>query len=272
MYGMELHFLPSWQMWFTAALIVCGTLALLYTTRKYFLFGFSASLIVLPLLPALYAMRFSPTIEMVQDRYLYLPSVGFCLVLGWIAKNTLQTWRTRSIVGLTAVTTVFALLCYAQEGFYANQVAMYARAAEYAPRDQYVSLQLANSYAQEGRYEEALVQYKRACPIEADLDCVAGLAEGQYFTHRYAEALPRLQTITRVLDHTDSGHNPTTLIQHEQFLLWLADTQRHLGNSVAAEETDKRSQATAANISAQPEANALARAFKIPTLPMQVSR
>lgn len=272
MYGMDLHFLPSWQMWLTIAVIVGGLSVLACLTRKHFLFGLSASLIVLPLLPALYAMRFSPTIEMVQDRYLYLPSVGFCLLLGWIAKNTLETWRGRSIAGLSAVTTVFALLCYAQEGFYANQKAMYARTAKFAPRNQYVSLQLANAYAWEGRYEEALAQYNHACSIGVNLDCIAGLAEGQYFTHRYAEALPNLETVARVMDHTDSGRNPTTLIQHEQFILWLADTQRQLGNTGDADATSKRAEAIALQISAKPEANALARAFKVPIPAPQVSR
>lgn len=272
MYGLQLHFASSPLMWLAAVLIVSALTALALATKKHVVFGFSAALIALPLIPALYAMRFSPDIEMVQDRYLYLPSVGFCLLLGWIAKHTLETWRTRSIVGLTAITTVFALLCYAQEGFYANQEAMYARTAEFAPDNQYVSLQLASSYAAEGRYEEALAQYNHACSLGVNLDCIAGLATGQYFTHRYAEALPNLRTVVRVMDHTDSGHNPTTLIQHEQFLLWLADTQRQLGDSSSADETTKRAQVIASEISAKPEANALARAFKIPTLPGQVSR
>jgi tetratricopeptide (TPR) repeat protein len=259
-------------MWVWAAGIVLGLAALALLGKKDFVFTFAAALIALPLLPALYGMRFSSNIEMVADRYLYLPSVGLCLVVGWFAKRMLESRRRAVIICVASLATVFAFLCFAQEGFYANQVANLARTAEFAPDDQWTLLQLGNAYAVEGKYDESLAQYQRACGIEGDLDCVAGLAEGLYFTRRYAEALPQLQTIIRILDHTDSGRNPTTLVQHEEYLLWLTDTQRKLGNPQAADETAKWAQAIASRISARPEADALARAFKIPTLPMQVSR
>jgi tetratricopeptide (TPR) repeat protein len=272
MYGLHLRFTSSPGIWLAAGAIVLGLLALALLGKKSFVFVFAAAFIALPLLPALYAMRFSPNIEMVADRYLYLPSVGICLVLGWLAKRMLASRRRAMIMGVASLAAVFGFLCVAQEGFYANQAANFARAAEFAPGNQWVLLQLANAYAKEGKYDESLAQYQDACAIDGNLDCVAGLAEGFYFTHRYAEALPRLQTIARLLDHTDSGHNPTTLVQHEEYLIWLADTERQLGNSAGADETAKRAQAIASEIYAKPEANALAGAFKIPVLPSQVSR
>ena len=88
---------PTSQMWLCVAVLGCVTVALVWIARKHWLVGICVSIVVLPLFPVLYGMRFFATPELVQDRYLYLPSVGVCLLAGLIVKHLWASPKKRNI-------------------------------------------------------------------------------------------------------------------------------------------------------------------------------
>jgi hypothetical protein len=113
-------------------------------TRRIVLFG--ALWILLTLLPPLYLRAFSP--EIAHDRYLYLPSVGFCLVTGWCLS------RHRGAVMMLAM--AYGGLTLAQIRPWANEVVLLAHAHSVARGDGHVERQLAFALQRTNDCEQAM--------------------------------------------------------------------------------------------------------------------
>lgn len=162
----ETHLLtaPTFQMWLCVVVIVCGAGALVWIARKHWLVGISAAIVVLPLLPVLYGMRFFATPELVQDRYLYLPSVGMCLLVGLIVKYLWEPPKKRnlSVIGGLLFGSTYLWLLFLQEGYYADCEQLDLRVLELQPNRVDVMNGLAIGYYLAGRADLALVEFSRA--------------------------------------------------------------------------------------------------------------
>ena len=162
-------FLPLWISpyanvhWVTAAtrefwipLAICcaliGTAFVIWnrsTNRKLLtaLYAWIAS----PLLPVLYIKVFSPA-ELVHDRYLYLSSVGFCI----LAVLAFQAMRERlspiawKVVG-SAVLVALMLLTFSGEMYWASDLLLFKHAVEVAPDNDSAAVNLGIMYAEHQR-------------------------------------------------------------------------------------------------------------------------
>jgi hypothetical protein len=61
--------------------------------RYDWIIGLTAALVVLPILPVLAGFRIYPQGDIVHDRYLYLPSVGLCILIGLVVSKLWSTSR-----------------------------------------------------------------------------------------------------------------------------------------------------------------------------------
>jgi tetratricopeptide (TPR) repeat protein len=116
---------------------------------------------VIFLLPALYL----PALEkeaFIQDRYLYVPSVGISILL---ALGLCRMGRNgRKIAGVPWVQALIALVVagamavgtYAQSGIWANNVALFTRGTERAPQNQVAQHDLAAAFVDSKRYGEGI--------------------------------------------------------------------------------------------------------------------
>ncbi len=131
-----------------------------------------------PLAPALYLKALAP-FELVHDRFLYAPLVGFCmavaLVLQWAAERIdarfqadAQPKSARRMVGIVA----FALLpllgieSMSQMVWWQSNKTLFTRAVVVTPDNPKALVSLGTAYIGERRYEDALPLLQRALEME----------------------------------------------------------------------------------------------------------
>jgi len=129
----------------------------------------AAFTLLLPLAPALNSRWLSDD-DVVHDRYLYLSSVGFALLvaLAWRALENRLPQRFRPLLpGLLLIAGLAMALATARQSFFwKNDIALYSRAVQVAPRNFKARMNLAGAYRIEGRLPEAIAQYEQAVALQ----------------------------------------------------------------------------------------------------------
>jgi tetratricopeptide (TPR) repeat protein len=139
------------------SLIACG----LYVWSKHHrLAAFASWWMILLILPALYIRVFPPR-EVAHDRYLYLPSMGFCLLLTLLVHRVLSRRSPRILRVATAGATAAVAVAWAGGVIVQNQpwrddIALFRRAYEIAPNHPRALRQLAMNLARLDRCLEAI--------------------------------------------------------------------------------------------------------------------
>jgi Flp pilus assembly protein TadD len=128
---------------------------------------FSVAFIVVPLLPVL-DLRSLTAGDIVHDRYLYLPSVGFALWLALMMREMAQRLRRRgagaasakaAVVVTAAIGIVFSVLTVSQQMQWASDILLYTRGLESAPGNLTVRDNLANALMDANQPERAIPLY-----------------------------------------------------------------------------------------------------------------
>jgi tetratricopeptide (TPR) repeat protein len=230
---------PTARTWFAAALILggCAVLAWLGVKRSDatgggLAAGLAAGLLVLPILPALVGMRLFRAGDLVHDRYLYLPSVGLCLLTGMVAKRLWRGAKTTKIIagamGLCLL-VCFAWLNLTQQGFYKNDELFFRRAIEVDHNNVLAIDYLGSWYFSEKQMGRALEEFALAHKLEPDdSSATFFLATGLFVDNQYAAAEPYLEELA----HTPRlwpGQRPIVL-------LCLGKAEIRLGHWSHAEE------------------------------------
>lgn len=135
----------------------------------------------IPLLPVLNLRAFHPE-YLVQDRYAYLPSVGFCIGIAmfWILllKKSKSTWLQ---MGVTAALAVGLLAGTAQGNrIWHDSVALWERAETNRPQSWDVHYNVGLALLEHGRYAESereLQEAARLAPADAAVMNNLGLAQ-----------------------------------------------------------------------------------------------
>ncbi len=210
--------------------------------------------LILFLLPVLNLKFFNPYEALLHDRYLYLPSVGFCVLmaLGLGRLHALCRWSPRLLwLGPAVVALVYFVLTVRQNRFWRDDYVMTQQALRVAPRNVFFLdyrgshffkqgkwpeaeryyrralelgptyypsfVNLGEVYSVQKRYVEAEQAYRRALELGAPLDYVhASLGETYALQDRFAEAEAELsQAIRMAPKDLDSRYN----------LAWVYDRQ-----------------------------------------------
>ncbi len=153
----------------TLALIVGVALAWRIGKRSH-LTGLALIWIIVFLAPAIIGLPAFPRGEWIHDRYLYLPSFGFCLLL---VHAIGQLTSERELFGLPAVPAVITLLLVAamafdttyEEQFWTNDFLLFAHATHVAPNSAWAKTHLANELYRRGDWREAESLYDDALQI-----------------------------------------------------------------------------------------------------------
>lgn len=142
----EFYFLqPSW-MYLAAVLPVVGGLVWLVWKGRYE--KTAVLILLLPLMPVLNVKGLRAEF-LLQDRYLYIPSVGFVMLAALVLER----------VPKPAVAVLMLLLiagCVRESRTWSDNEHLYARALELSPTDQRSRDALARAYGRKGRYAEAI--------------------------------------------------------------------------------------------------------------------
>ena len=134
--------------------------------------GFAAALLVLPILPVLNIRAFGHN-ETVHDRYLYLPSAGFCLLIGMafaaVARNP-RPWVRPALV--TVCLAIAAGLSYGTvvEGqYWENNLAVFGRGLAISPDNEIANQCMGTALLLRAQFADSIPFYKRALEIQPNM-------------------------------------------------------------------------------------------------------
>ena len=223
---------PTTSMWLTiCALLLSAALVVWIALRYSLLIGIAASITIFPLLPALLGIRIYDQGDMTHDRYLYLPSVGLCLLFGLLARWVWTGSRAIRVSFMTATTALllaFALLTIHQQRFYKNNEAFYQRAIDLDPTNLYAIDSFGAIHLENGEWDRAMKEFRTAFQLAPnDPNAVYNLAHGLFETKQYPEAEPLFR---KIMD------SPELESRRKPILLALADTEISLGKFSGAQD------------------------------------
>jgi len=174
---------PTWSDFWQALLLVFVVAAAVYVVIRRLPSGgqpsprsiawLSVAWIVFPLFPAMNILSLEPG-EIVHDRYLYLPSVGFAILLA-MAIRRLRV-GSRKILGLPAVQFACVVLlagaCAAstvrQSLYWANDFLLYYRGVAVSPNSLNALNALANALIERDDYDEGIRMHERILRANPD--------------------------------------------------------------------------------------------------------
>ncbi len=168
--------------WPLLAVAVVG-LALWRIFRRSPLAQFLACWTALLIAPAIAALLVFSRHDYVHDRYLYLPSAGFCILLATLLKNArlpqLQTSRTATkawvqpaVIVALALAAVITVSTFRQAAYWDNDISLLTWASHRAPRNPLPRQLLAESFFAAGETDAALDSYRRALALDPDSSLV----------------------------------------------------------------------------------------------------
>jgi tetratricopeptide (TPR) repeat protein len=132
---------------------------------------FAAAWFVITLAPAFEAMRHFEPEYLVQERYLYLPSAGFCLAVAlgveWLATRgrVARLGRAAALASAGALLLVWGIFCVKQNGAWKDTLATNRQAVAADPNSAAAHAALARAYFDAGKPREAEVEARTSLDL-----------------------------------------------------------------------------------------------------------
>jgi tetratricopeptide (TPR) repeat protein len=144
--------------------VITGTLLYWYWKTRDRLIAFASMLLVLPLIPLMKLSVFAEG-EIAHDRYLYLPSFGFALLIATALVRLAPSQNAASgrkvLAAASAIGAVFLGLTMWQSMYWANNMVLYYRGTEIAPNNNLALNNLANELERRQMYKQAIAVYEK---------------------------------------------------------------------------------------------------------------
>jgi tetratricopeptide (TPR) repeat protein len=147
------------------AMVFVGTFLLaLKKSRPAF---FALSLVLVPLLPALYIPGAGE--NTFAERYLYLPSFGFVLLVALLAGQVVlrkPRWSVPVATALALVTVLYSLGTVQRNGVWKDDESLWSDVVQQSPNSAVPHYNLASALNARGRIDEAIAEYQTAIRIQ----------------------------------------------------------------------------------------------------------
>jgi tetratricopeptide (TPR) repeat protein len=207
-YPIRLYTDPAtWQPWIYLGLNLLFISSAVYAYRKrYFLYSFFVGWYYLFLLPV---SHIYPISQILSDRYAMLPSLSWCVLLGFLLAKLwhLQPYRylskdffmAVSIVLFCSITLVYSYITFRQNDFWQNSQILWENTVARYPNSSPGNVNLAAIYIGQGRYEEAqrlCINAIRSLPY--DYLAVNNLALCQTMLKQYDSAIHNYRQALRL--------------------------------------------------------------------------
>lgn len=144
------------------------------------------------------------------DRYMYLPQIGLCLTITWLAADVFGRWRYRTPAAVVASTVVLGSLAwraYAQTSYWRDSESLWEHAVAVTADNEMTREHLSDAYLDKNRVDDAIVQARAAIaaqPDSADAHGVLGAALAR--KGPFDEAITELQTALRLNPRLARAH------------------------------------------------------------------
>lgn len=167
------HFQPSYSLFEASVfpsfcLVVVGMVAGVITFRRRIYFSFSVFWFAVAMLPV---SNIIPVNALVADRFLYGPSIGFCiLIAAWVATATKssQGKRMLAVTGVSVAAFFFMALSMARNNDWKDSIALWTKATEVSPTSHVAFNNLGLEYMKRSRIPEAIDALNEAVRIKDD--------------------------------------------------------------------------------------------------------
>jgi hypothetical protein len=219
------QFLPSWQVFGAASIILSISVAVIYAIKKApFLFvGWFWYLGTL--VPVIGLMQVGK--QSIADRYTYFPSIGISIMLAWSVVYLLPKVRLRKIVIISAAIILAALtfLTWQQCGYWKNSITLYNHVLQ-ATADNYLAHNnLGMALFAEGKKEEAIAHYREAIDINPSyVDAHYNLADTFVKQNKIDQAIEHLRESVRITPSfaalNNLGVNLERQLKHEEAIYY----------------------------------------------------
>lgn len=155
------------------ALILLALAALLWLFRRRLSAQVWVALVLLfaPLLPVLNLKVFHQE-YILQDRYLYLPSVGFCYLVALLLARLAERRRTQALALGGLLLVGYGAGTILQNRVWHDGVALWGRAVEHAPRLAVPHYNLGIAYARHGQHAAAREEFLTAARLDPNVAAV----------------------------------------------------------------------------------------------------
>ena len=129
------------------------------------LVSFSISFFFITLIPV---SNIYPINATMAEHWLYLPSVGFFMIIGWILSYLykVKNLRVITIILFIGLVAVFSHLTIKQNRYWQEPISFYERTLKFSPWSSRLYGNLAEAYWQKGEYEKAVEVCKQAIKID----------------------------------------------------------------------------------------------------------
>jgi tetratricopeptide (TPR) repeat protein len=125
---------------------------------------FACCWIVLPILPALWLRAYREG-DIAHDRYLYIPSIGFVLLVSLGLARIANHWRANhknlQLAGLAAIALLYASATVSQQFYWASDLLLFERAYRIAPQDNLICNDLGTALMNAGKPGDAMALYSQ---------------------------------------------------------------------------------------------------------------
>ena len=168
--------------WLPCAILAPIAVALAWFGWRSRTVAFAAAILLIPILPALNLRTFA-RVETVHDRYLYLPVMGFCLLIA-LALRTQWALAIPLAAALSFATVN-------QEQYWKDNVSLFLRGVEIAPNNEIANQCLGTALLLRHQLPEAMPYYQRALELNPNMfEALYSLGRIYYELGEYAKAEP----------------------------------------------------------------------------------
>lgn len=207
-----------------AAMVLFYLLAKRSSVQKI---GFA--LFILPLLPTLNITAYIPE-QIVHDRYLYLPLLGFLLMIFPYLEEILTKQFPEKAEKILLITGIVLSLPLAVQTFINNEywkteIALWEHNVKIDPSSSFSYSQYGYALLQAEKYSNALEAFNKSLDIRSSAMTLMGRARANIFLKNYEEAVWDLQT---VIESPNEDLNAYTLYQtYESLALALSQNGKN---------------------------------------------
>lgn len=171
--------------------------------------------------PALVALRQFEPAYLLQERFLYVPSIGICLAIAlginWIAEHSMFGLKGRSVsIAFAAlVTIVWSIELIRLNAVWDDTVSVYRHAVAVSPQSSAAHAMLSRSLYDEGR--PLLAEAESQIALNLDPQCATAYMNMSYF----ARMSGKLETSNEYLERAFSAIPVTTWTRHDLATMYL---------------------------------------------------
>jgi protein O-mannosyl-transferase len=183
--------LELWRLALSAATIVLITAVawIWRSRRKYLLIGWAWYLIML--IPAIGLMQVG--LQAKADRYTYLPQIGLLIMIGWLVRDLLASWRKRKILFPAAAAIslgTLSVLSFWQTSRWRDSESLWTYTLGITPESDMAHTGLAALLYDRAQLDEAIQHYRVALSHRPENGVAqSGIARALADQHKGAEAM-----------------------------------------------------------------------------------